>query len=395
MNKKVVIVSAVRTPIGSFLGSLSGVPATELGAIAIKGALEKINLDPKLVDEVLMGNVLQANLGQAPAKQAALKAGISHHVPCTTINKVCASGMKAVTQGVQAIQCGDANILVVGGMENMSRSPHYIQTRDTKKFGDLNLIDGLLKDGLTNAYDQKHMGLFADLCASNHNISRKQQDDFAENSYVKAEKTWKENGFAREIIPVHFTSKKGTQTTIDQDEEYKKVDFKRMRTLKAAFSKTGTVTAANASTLNDGAAALILMSLKKAQELNLTPLATIVSYADASQEPSLYTTSPAKAIPKALEKANLTIKDIDYFELNEAFSVVGIANCALLDIPQEKTNIRGGSVALGHPLGCSGARILVTLTHILNDKNATFGVAGICNGGGGATSIIIEKNKKN
>ena len=307
MNKKVVIVSAVRTPIGSFLGSLSGVPATELGAIAIKGALEKINLDPKLVDEVLMGNVLQANLGQAPAKQAALKAGISHHVPCTTINKVCASGMKAVTQGVQAIQCGDANILVVGGMENMSRSPHYIQTRDTKKFGDLNLIDGLLKDGLTNAYDQKHMGLFADLCASNQNISRKQQDDFAENSYVKAEKTWKENGFAREIIPVHFTSKKGTQTIIDQDEEYKKVDFKRMRTLKAAFSKTGTVTAANASTLNDGAAALILMSLKKAQELNLTPLATIVSYADASQEPSLYTTSPAKAIPILQLKTSITL----------------------------------------------------------------------------------------
>jgi acetyl-CoA C-acetyltransferase len=395
MNKNVVIVSAVRTPIGCFLGSLASVSATDLGAIAIKGALEKINLSPSLVDEVLMGNVLQANLGQAPAKQAAIKAGIPNDVPCTTINKVCASGMKSVTQGAQAIQSGDAEIVVVGGMENMSQVPFYLDSRKSTKLGDLKAFDGILKDGLTNVYDQKHMGTCADLCATTHNISRKEQDDYAENSYKKAEQSWKENKFKEEIIPVTITPRKGPKVTIEQDEEFRKVDFQKMRSLDAAFSKEGSVTAANASKLNDGAAALVLMSSEMAFTLKLTPLATIKGYADASQEPEFFTTAPSKAIPKALAKAKVSMEDVDYFELNEAFSVVALANCKLLNIPLEKTNIRGGAVALGHPLGCSGARILVTLTHILDSMNKSIGAAGICNGGGGATAIIIEKNTTN
>jgi acetyl-CoA C-acetyltransferase len=395
MNKEVVIVSAVRTPIGSFLGSLANVPATELGAIAIKGALKKSNLASHLVDEVFMGNVLQANLGQAPAKQAAIKAGISDSVPCTTVNKVCASGLKSVTLAVQAILCGDAEIVIAGGMENMSQTPHYLEARKNTKFGNLNLIDGVLKDGLTNVYDQKHMGVCADLCATNYNISREAQDDFAESSYKKAQQHWKSGHFDNEIIPITIQPKKGPSITIDKDEEFTNVNFDKMRALRPAFSKQGTVTAANASTLNDGAAALVLMSKQKALELNLTPLATIKGYADASQKPELFTTSPAIAISKALKKAKLNIKDVDYFELNEAFSVVGIANCQLLNISLNKTNVYGGSVALGHPLGCSGARILVTLLHILISENGKIGAAGICNGGGGATAIIIEKNETN
>ena len=392
MNKEVVIVSAVRTPIGSFLGSLASVPATELGAIAIKGALDKIGLAPDKIDEVLMGNVLQANVGQAPAKQAAIKAGIPSYVPCTTVNKVCASGLKAITQAAQAIRCGDAEIIVAGGMENMSMTPHYLEGRSPHKFGNVQLTDGLLKDGLTNVYDKNHMGVCADLCATTHAISREEQDVFAIESYRKAAKSWKEGRFSEEVIPVIVPQKKGTAITISEDEEYKKITIDKVSKLQPAFSKNGTVTAANASTLNDGAAALILMSREKAKELNLTPLASIKGYADASQDSELFTTTPAKAIPKALHKANLRIEDVDYFELNEAFSVVGIANCKLLHIDQNKTNSNGGAVALGHPLGCSGARILVTLIHILMANNGSIGAAGICNGGGGATAIIIEKN---
>ena len=395
MNREVVIVSAVRTPIGSFMGDLAKIPATELGAIAIKGALEKISLSPDLVDEVLMGNVLQANLGQAPAKQAAIKAGLPKNVPCTTINKVCASGMKAVTQATQAILCSDADIIVAGGMENMSQTPHYFAGRESIKFGNKEVTDGLLKDGLTDVYDQKHMGVFADLCATNHSISREEQDEFAKQSYLKAQKSWTDKKFFEEIVPVEIAQKKGDAVIISEDEEYRKIDFEKVAKLRPAFSKDGTVTAANASTLNDGAAALVLMSLSKAKELNIKPLAMIKGYADASQEPELFTTSPSLAIPKALKNANIEIENVDYFELNEAFSVVGIANCNLLNIDQNKTNINGGSVALGHPLGCSGARILVTLIHILAAKNAKIGAAGICNGGGGATAIIIEKNNDN
>ncbi len=393
MNKEVVIVSAVRTPIGSFLGSLSTVAATELGAIAIKGALDKIQLDPMLIDEVLMGNVLQANLGQAPAKQAAIVAGIPNNVPCTTINKVCASGMKAVMQAAQAIQCGDAEIVVAGGMENMSMTPHYVEGRKAAKFGNLTMTDGLLKDGLTNVYDQQHMGVCADACAHTHNISRSEQDDFAASSYKRAAKAWDEGKFTNEVVPVEIPQRKGPNLIVSSDEEYKAINFDKLPQLRPAFSKEGTVTAANASTLNDGAAAMVIMSLEKAKDLNLKPLVRIKGYADASLAPELFTTAPAKAMPKALEKAGIGISEVDYFELNEAFSVVGIANCKLLDIDTEKTNVNGGAVALGHPLGCSGARILVTLINVLNQNNGKIGAAGICNGGGGASAIIIEKNK--
>jgi len=392
MQKEVVIVSAVRTPIGSFLGSLSSIPATQLGAIAIKGALDKIQLSPSLVDEILMGNVLQANLGQAPAKQAALLAGIPEAVPCTTINKVCASGMKSVIQASQIIQCGDADIIVAGGMENMSSVPHYFEGRKVTKLGGLSLTDGLLKDGLTNVYDNNHMGICADLCATEHTISREEQDDFAKESYSRSKKAWNEGRFSDEIIPIQVPQRKGDPILISTDEEYNKIDFDKVSKLRPAFSKNGTVTAANASTLNDGAAALVLMSLDKAKELNIKPLATIKGYGDASQKPEYFTTSPAKAIPKALKKAKIKISDVDFFELNEAFSVVGIVNCKLLDIDLKKTNVNGGAVSLGHPLGCSGARILVTLLHVLQQNNGKIGAAGICNGGGGASALIVEKN---
>lgn len=391
MNKKVVIVSAVRTPIGSFMGALSSVPATKLGAAAIKGALNKINLDPKLVDEVLMGNVVQAGNGQAPARQAALFAGLSENVACTTVNKVCASGMKAVMQGAQAIMAGDAEIVVAGGMENMSLIPHYVHLRNGVKFGPTSLIDGMQKDGLTDAYDNNAMGVCADLCATEYNFTREDQDNFAIQSYQRSAAAWDAGKFESEIVPVEVPQRKGDAIIISKDEEYTNVKLDKIPSLAPVFTKDGTVTAANASTINDGAAALVLMSEEKAKSLNLKPLAYIKSYADAAQEPKWFTTAPAKALPKALDKAGLSINDVDYFEFNEAFSVVGLANAKILEIDNAKVNVNGGAVSLGHPLGCSGARIIVTLINVLNQNNGKIGAAAICNGGGGASAIVIEK----
>ncbi|MFY8096178.1 MAG: acetyl-CoA C-acyltransferase [Flavobacterium sp.] len=391
MNKKVVIVSAVRTPIGSFMGSLSSVPATKLGAAAIKGALDKIKLNPTLVDEVLMGNVVQAGNGQAPARQAALYAGLSNEVACTTVNKVCASGMKAVMQGAQAIMAGDAQIVVAGGMENMSMIPHYVHLRNGVKFGPTSLVDGMQKDGLTDAYDNNAMGVCADLCASEHQISREAQDQFAIQSYERSAAAWEAGKFDAEIVPVEVPQRKGEPILVTKDEEYTNVKLDRIPALPAVFTKDGTVTAANASTINDGAAALVLMSEEKANELGLKPLAYITSYADAAQEPKWFTTAPAKALPKALDKAGLSISDIDFFEFNEAFSVVGLANAKILGLDNDKINVNGGAVSLGHPLGCSGARIIVTLINVLEQNNAKYGAAAICNGGGGASAIVIEK----
>ncbi len=391
MNKKVVIVSAARTPIGSFLGALSTVPATQLGATAIKGAIDKINLDPNLVDEVFMGNVVQAGEGQAPARQAALLAGLSKEVPCTTVNKVCASGMKTVMLASQAIIAGDADVVVAGGMENMSMIPHYVYMRTGTKFGPSTLIDGLQKDGLIDAYDNNAMGVSADLCASTYKISREEQDEFAVNSYTKAAKAWEQGKFDNEIVPVSVPQRKGDPIIVDKDQEFTNVSLDKIPSLRPAFTKDGTVTAANASTINDGAAAIVLMSEEKALELGIKPLAYIAGYADAAQEPEWFTTAPAKALPKALKKANLSIDQVDFFEFNEAFSVVGIANAKLLNIDQDKVNINGGAVALGHPLGCSGARIIVSLVNILEQTNTKVGAAAICNGGGGASAIIIER----
>lgn len=391
MNKKVVIVSAVRTPIGSFMGALSSVPATKLGAAAIKGALNKINLDPKLVDEVLMGNVVQAGNGQAPARQAALYAGLSENVSCTTINKVCASGMKAVMQGAQAIMAGDAEIVVAGGMENMSLIPHYVHLRNGVKFGPTSLVDGMQKDGLTDAYDNNAMGVCADLCATEYNFSREDQDNFAIQSYKRSSDAWDAGKFDAEIVPVEVPQRRGDAIVVSKDEEYTNVKLDRIPSLAAVFTKDGTVTAANASTINDGAAALVLMSDEKAKSLGLTPLAYIKSYADAAQEPKWFTTAPAKALPKALEKAGLSVADVDFFEFNEAFAVVGLANAKILNIDDSKINVNGGAVSLGHPLGCSGARIIVTLINVLNQNNAKIGAAAICNGGGGASAIVIER----
>ena len=391
MNKKVVIVSAVRTPIGSFMGALSSVPATKLGAAAIKGALNKINLDPKLVDEVLMGNVVQAGNGQAPARQAALYAGLSENVSCTTINKVCASGMKAVMQGAQAIMAGDAEIVVAGGMENMSLIPHYVHLRNGVKFGPTSLVDGMQKDGLTDAYDNNAMGVCADLCATEYNFSREDQDNFAIQSYKRSSDAWDAGKFDAEIVPVEVPQRRGDAIIVSKDEEYTNVKLDRIPSLAPVFTKDGTVTAANASTINDGAAALVLMSEEKAISLGLTPLAYIKSYADAAQEPKWFTTSPAKALPKALAKAGLSVGDVDFFEFNEAFAVVGLANAKILEIDDSKINVNGGAVSLGHPLGCSGARIIVTLINVLNQNNAKIGAAAICNGGGGASAIVIER----
>jgi acetyl-CoA C-acetyltransferase len=391
MNKKVVIVAAVRTPIGSFMGALSTVPATQLGAAAIKGALHKINLDPKLVDEVLMGNVVQAGNGQAPARQAALFAGLPESVACTTINKVCASGMKAVMQGAQAIMAGDAEIVVAGGMENMSLIPHYVHLRNGVKFGPTSLIDGMQKDGLTDAYDNSAMGVCADLCASEYNFTREDQDAFAIQSYERSAAAWEAGRFDAEIIPVEVPQRRGDAIVITKDEEYTNVKLDKIPSLAPVFTKDGTVTAANASTINDGAAALVLMSEEKAKALGLNPLAYIKSYADAAQEPKWFTTAPAKALPKALDKAGLSLADVDYFEFNEAFSVVGLANAKILGIHNDKINVNGGAVSLGHPLGCSGARIIVTLINVLNQNNAKIGAAAICNGGGGASAIVIER----
>ncbi|MEC4114532.1 acetyl-CoA C-acyltransferase [Myroides pelagicus] len=390
MNKKVVIVSAARTPIGSFLGSLSTVPATKLGSIAIKGALDKINLDPKYVDEVYMGNVVQAGEGQAPARQAALGAGLSNEVPCTTVNKVCASGMKAIMFAAQAVIAGDAEVVVAGGMENMSMIPHYVHMRNGNKFGPATLVDGLQKDGLIDAYDNNAMGVSADLCASTHNITREEQDTFAIGSYEKSAKAWEAGKFNNEIVPVEVPQRRGEPIIVNTDEEFTNVKLDKVTSLRPAFTKEGTVTAANASTINDGAAAVVIMSEDKAKELGLTPLAYIKSYADAAQEPEWFTTAPAKALPIALKKANLTVADVDFFEFNEAFSVVGIANTKLLEINADKVNVNGGAVSLGHPLGCSGARIVVTLLNVLKQNNAKVGAAAICNGGGGASAIVIE-----
>ena len=391
MNKKVVIVSAVRTPIGSFMGALSSVPATKLGAAAIKGALNKINLDPKLVDEVLMGNVVQAGNGQAPARQAALYAGLSESVACTTVNKVCASGMKAVMQGAQAIMAGDAEIVVAGGMENMSLIPHYVHLRNGVKFGPTSLVDGMQKDGLTDAYDNNAMGVCADLCASEYNFTREDQDNFAIQSYERSAAAWEAGKFDAEIVPVEVPQRRGDAIVVTKDEEYTNVKLDKIPSLAPVFTKDGTVTAANASTINDGAAALVLMSEEKAQALGLTPLAYIKSYADAAQEPKWFTTAPAKALPKALEKAGLSVSDVDFFEFNEAFAVVGLANAKILGLDNSKINVNGGAVSLGHPLGCSGARIIVTLISVLNQNNAKIGAAAICNGGGGASAIVIER----
>ena len=391
MNKKVVIVSAVRTPIGSFMGALSTVTAPQLGAAAIKGALEKINLDPSKVDEVIMGNVVQAGVGQAPARQAALFAGLSNEVAATTVNKVCASGMKAVMQGAQAIMAGDAEIVVAGGMENMSLIPHYMHLRNGNKFGPAIMVDGMQKDGLTDAYDNNAMGVCADLCATEYNFSREDQDNFAIQSYERSAKAWNDGKFANEIVPVSVPQRRGDAVIVDKDEEYTNVKLDKIPALNAVFTKDGTVTAANASTINDGAAALVLMSEDKAKELGIKPLAYIKSYADAAQEPKWFTTSPAKALPKALDKVGMKISDVDYFEFNEAFAVVGLANAKILGLQNDKVNVNGGAVSLGHPLGCSGARIIVTLLNVLEQNNAKTGAAAICNGGGGASAIVIER----
>ena len=391
MNKEVYIVAAVRTPIGSFGGALSALSATSLGAIAIQGALVKSGIQADQVDEVMMGSVIQAGLGQAPARQAAKAAGLPDKVICTTINKVCASGMKAIAIAAQNILLGDANIIIAGGMESMSNVPFYNTTqRWGNKYGDTILQDGLAKDGLVDVYDQVAMGNFADLCASEYKISRADQDAFATNSYQKAQAAIQNGWFKEEIIPVEIPQKKGAAIIIDKDEEPSKVNFEKIAQLKPAFSKEGTVTAANASTMNDGAAAMVLMSAEKAKELGIKPIGIIRGFADAEQDPKWFTTSPSLALPKALAKAGLTKEQIDYFEFNEAFSVVGIVNTNILTLDDTKVNVQGGAVALGHPLGCSGARIVVTLIHILQKNKAKYGAAAICNGGGGASAMVIE-----
>ena len=392
MSKKVVIVAGARTPIGSFMGSLSSVHAADLGAVAIKGALDKINLDANLVQEVFMGNVVQAGVGQAPARQAAIKAGLSNKVPATTVNKVCASGMKAVMLAAQSIALGDADIVVAGGMENMSSIPHYTYMRDGKKFGSVTMEDGMQKDGLVDAYGNEAMGVYADLCATEYKISREEQDAFAVQSYERSTKAWKEGRFDNEVVPVSVPQRRGEPVVVSQDEEFTNVRMDRISTLRAAFTKDGTATAANSSTINDGAAALVLMSEEKAKELNLKPLATITGYADAAHEPEWFTTAPAKALDKAFKKAGITQDDVDYFELNEAFSVVGLVNCQIMEVDQSKVNVNGGAVSLGHPLGCSGARILVTLLNVLEQNDAKIGAAGICNGGGGASALILQRD---
>ncbi len=389
--KEVVIVSAARTPIGSFLGSLSTIPATQLGSIAIKGALDKINLDPNLVNEVLMGNVVQANNGQAPARQAALGAGIGENVPCTTVNKVCASGMKAVMQGAQAIALGDAQIVVAGGMENMSMIPHYLPLRKGQKFGPAQLVDGMQKDGLVDAYSHEAMGTCADLCATEHKISREEQDEFAVESYKRSAAAWKEGKFANEVVPVEVPQRRGEPVVVSEDEEYKNIKLDKIPQLRPAFSKEGSATAANSSTINDGAGAIVLMSKEKANELGIEVLATITGFADAAQEPKWFTTAPALALPKALHKAGIKQEEVDFFEFNEAFSVVGLANIKLLGLDPKQVNVNGGAVSLGHPLGCSGVRILITLLNVLQQNDAKIGAAAICNGGGGASALVMQR----
>ena len=389
--KEVVIVSAVRTPIGSFGGSLSTISATKLGSIAIKGAIEKAGIDKNIVDEVFMGNVLQANLGQAPARQSAIFAGLSENVPCTTINKVCSSGLKSIMLASQTIMCGDNDVVVAGGMENMSNVPHYFaKGRYGQKLGDMKLVDGMVKDGLTDVYGNVHMGLCAEKCATDNNISREEQDAFAIESYKRSAESWENGKFKNEVIPVEVPQRRGENIIILEDEEYKNVKLDKIPNLRPVFDKEGTITAANASTLNDGASALILMSLEKANELGVKPLAKIISYADAAQEPEWFTTAPSKALPIAISKSGLTKDNIDFFELNEAFSVVGLANMKILDLNPKIVNVNGGAISLGHPLGNSGSRIIVSLINVLKQNNGKIGAAGICNGGGGASAMIIE-----
>ena len=389
--KEVVIVSAVRTPMGSFGGIFSSIPATKLGSYAIKGAIEKCGIDKEIIDEVFMGNVLQANLGQAPARQAAIEAGLSENIPCTTINKVCSSGMKSIMIGTQSILCGDNEVVVVGGMENMSLVPHYLSnSRNGQKLGDFKVLDGLVHDGLTDVYNNKHMGLCAETCAKDMSFSREEQDKFAIESYTRSANAWKENKFKDEIIDVEVPQRKGDNLIINEDEAYKKVIIDKIPNLRPVFSKEGTITAANASTINDGASALILMSLEKANELNIKPLAKIISYADAAHDPEWFTTAPSNAVEHALKKGKIDKSEVDFFELNEAFSVVGLANMKLLDISSDIVNVNGGAVSLGHPLGSSGSRIVVTLINVLKQNRAEIGVAGICNGGGGASAIVIK-----
>ncbi|HSF45266.1 MAG TPA: acetyl-CoA C-acyltransferase [Chitinophagaceae bacterium] len=389
--KEVYIISAVRTPMGSFGGVLKDLSATDLGAAAIRCAVERAGINAELVEEVLMGSVLQANLGQAPTRQAAKKAGLPDHVSCTTVNKVCASGMKAIAQGAQAILLGDRDIVVAGGMESMSNVPFYAESmRWGHKYGNVSLVDGLAKDGLTDVYDGQAMGMAAELCAQECGISREEQDAFAIESYTRSQKAWSDGKFDKEVVSVSIPSKKGDPVVVSRDEEPWNVKFDKIPGLRPAFKKDGTVTAANASTMNDGAAALVLMSGEKMIELGLKPLAKIRSYADAEQAPEWFTTTPSLALPIAVSKAGLAMEDIDYWELNEAFSVVGIENSKRMKLDPVRVNVNGGAVSLGHPLGCSGARILVTLIHILRDKKARLGAAGICNGGGGASAMVIE-----
>jgi acetyl-CoA C-acetyltransferase len=389
--KEVYIISAVRTPMGSFGGSLKSLTATQLGAAAIKGALQKAGVDAGLVNDVLMGCVIQANLGQAPARQASKFAGLPDHVNCTTVNKVCASGMKAIAQAAQSILLGDADIVIAGGMESMSNIPFYADSmRWGNKYGNATFIDGLVKDGLTDVYDGKAMGFAGELCAKECGITREEQDNFAITSYKRSQAAWEQGLFDNEVIPVEIPQRKGDPVVFAKDEEPYNVKFDKITTLPAAFEKGGTVTAANASTLNDGAAALVLMSKEKADELGLQPIAKILSYADAEQAPEWFTTAPALAVPKAVQKAGLQMSDIHYWELNEAFSVVGIENTRRMQLDPEKVNVHGGAVALGHPLGCSGARIVVTLINVLKANKAKYGAAGICNGGGGASAMVIE-----
>ena len=377
---------------GSFGGVFSNIPATKLGSFAIKGAIAKCGINKDLIDEVFMGNVLQANLGQAPARQAAIEAGLSDKIPCTTVNKVCSSGMKAIMIGAQSIKCGDNDIVVVGGMENMSSVPHYLlNSRTGQKLGDIKAVDGLVKDGLTDVYNKKHMGLCAETCAKEMSFSREEQDDFAIKSYQRSANAWKENKFLNEVINVEVPQRRGDNLIINEDEEYKKVKIDKIPNLRPVFDKEGTITAANASTINDGASALIIMSLEKANELKIKPLAKIISYADFAHDPEWFTTAPSDAITKALKKAKIEKSEVDFFELNEAFSVVGLANLKLLDINSDIVNVNGGAVSLGHPLGSSGSRIVVTLINVLEQNNAETGVAGICNGGGGASAIVIKK----
>jgi acetyl-CoA C-acetyltransferase len=391
MNKTVYIISAVRTPLGSFGGALKDVPATELGAVAIRAAIKKAAIDPQVIDELLMGCVLQANLGQAPARQAAKAAGLPDKVICTTINKVCASGMKAIAQAVQSILLGDSDVVIAGGMENMSSVPFYMANlRWGNKYGDVSAIDGLSKDGLTDCYSKFAMGCAADICAAENKISREEQDAFAIESYKRSQAAWDNGKFTEEVIPVEIPSRKGDPIIVSKDEEPWNVKFEKIASLKPAFGKEGTVTAANASTMNDGAAALVIMSKEKAEELGVKPIAIIRSYADAEQEPTWFTTTPSIAVPKAVAKAGLKMEDVDYVELNEAFSVVGIINSKMMQLEPGKVNVNGGAVSIGHPLGCSGARIIVTLINVLKQNKGKIGAAGICNGGGGASAMVIE-----